>query len=459
MLKRQLVLSAILAILAMAAGRSGAVFGQASAPGVAKAQPAAESLPKEWVDPATGHKVIRISTENGSTSVYFHYNSYSKDGRWMAFTSPSGLEAVDLKTFAVKMLVPTPARPAAASAPATRAGGRGAGGFGGRGGLSLMETGRTTNELFYSVGNMVKAVDFDTGVSRDVVAMPAGHRVDCINADETLFGGTVTEDDPTGAVKAPPPAKILPQRERMFPGKAVLTPDEEHAVEKEDNLARRLANPRCMALFTLNAKTGEVKTFGYQYAWLDHLQFSPTDPMALMFAHEGSWHEVQRPWMIEADGSGLKLMHERTMDMEISGHEFWGKDGKWVWFDLQTPRSQVFWIGGRNVETGEEVKYHVDQNAWGVHYNVSHDGKMFSSDGGDPTQVAFAKDGQWMNLFRVQGDGTLSREKLVDLSKHDYLGRDGEPNGTFTPDDKYVVFRSNMLGAMHVYAVEVAKTQ
>jgi oligogalacturonide lyase len=31
-----------------------------------------------------------------------------------------------------------------------------------------------------------------------------------------------------------------------------------------------------------------------------------------------------------------------------------------------------------------------------------------------------------------------------------------EPNVTFTPDDKWIVFRSNMHGATHVYAVEVA---
>jgi oligogalacturonide lyase len=45
-------------------------------------------------------------------------------------------------------------------------------------------------------------------------------------------------------------------------------------------------------------------------------------------------------------------------------------------------------------------------------------------------------------------------ERLVDLSKHNY---DLEPNVTITPDNKWVVFRSNMHGGTHVYAVEVAK--
>jgi oligogalacturonide lyase len=50
----------------------------------------------------------------------------------------------------------------------------------------------------------------------------------------------------------------------------------------------------------------------------------------------------------------------------------------------------------------------------------------------------------------------LHSERLVDLSKHDYQL---EPNVTFTPDQKWIVFRSNMHGATHVYAVEVAKAR
>ena len=50
-------------------------------------------------------------------------------------------------------------------------------------------------------------------------------------------------------------------------------------------------------------------------------------------------------------------------------------------------------------------------------------------------------------------NGHLEAERLVDLSKHDYQL---EPNVTFTPDNRWIVFRSNLHGASHVYAVEVA---
>jgi oligogalacturonide lyase len=48
----------------------------------------------------------------------------------------------------------------------------------------------------------------------------------------------------------------------------------------------------------------------------------------------------------------------------------------------------------------------------------------------------------------------LRAERLVNMSRHQYRL---EPNPSFTPDQKWVVFRSNMFGATYVFAVEVAK--
>ena len=135
-------------------------------------------------------------------------------------------------------------------------------------------------------------------------------------------------------------------------------------------------------------------------------------------------------------------MHRRTMDMEINGHEWWSWDGKTVWFDLQTPRSEVFWIAGVEMATGRKIRYHVERDWWGVHFNSSRDNTLFASDGGDPSQVAYSTDGMWINLFRVQPNETVTREKLADMSKHNYVtGRGGvEPNVHITPDKKWVVF-------------------
>src|SRR5919202_151095 len=62
-------------------------------------------VPREWVDPDTGHRVIRLSDEAGSESLYFHQNGYTPDGSKMIITTPTGLSAVNLRTRAVEKVV------------------------------------------------------------------------------------------------------------------------------------------------------------------------------------------------------------------------------------------------------------------------------------------------------------------------------------------------------------------
>jgi acyl CoA:acetate/3-ketoacid CoA transferase len=66
----------------------------------------------------------------------------------------------------------------------------------------------------------------------------------------------------------------------------------------------------------------------------------------------------------------------------------------------------------------------------------------------------------WINLLQVQPNGTVTREKLVDMFRHNYVtGRGGfERNAHITPDKKLVVFTGQFAqGRRHVYAVEIKK--
>ena len=104
--------------------------------------------------------------------------------------------------------------------------------------------------------------------------------------------------------------------------------------------------------------------------------------------------------------------------------------------------------------------HHVERDWWGVHFNSSRDDTLFANDGGDASQVAYSTDGKWINLFRVQLDQTIAREKLANMGGHNYVtGRGGvEPNVHITPDKKWVVFTGQFSqGQRHVYAVEIEK--
>ncbi|MBM3853698.1 MAG: hypothetical protein FJ399_11165 [Verrucomicrobia bacterium] len=78
---------------------------------------------------------------------------------------------------------------------------------------------------------------------------------------------------------------------------------------------------------TVNIRTGEFKVIHRENDWTNRLQCPPTDPQQILFCHEGPWHWVDHTWTIRADGGPARLLHERTMNMEIEGHEFFSQDG------------------------------------------------------------------------------------------------------------------------------------
>ena len=388
---------------------------------------AQQAPPKEWIDPDTGHRIVRLTEEPGSASLYFNQNSYTPDGKSMIFTTPSGISVLDLATRQVKQVV--------------------------SGRVRVIVTGHKTRSVFYIQDNAVYSANLDTLVTRRIAGLPAKGSISTVNADETLLAGTYEES---------PGAR---------PGTAANGDQQIHPLDQPLNkgqmMEQRLAARIPLALFTVDTRTGETKVLHRATDWLNHLEFSPTDPTLLMLCHEGPWHKIDRIWTIRTDGTQLTKIHSRTMEMEIWGHEFWSHDGGTIWFDLQTPRGEDFWLAGFNVKTKERTQYHLQRNEWSIHFNVTADGSLFCGDGGDPGQVARATDGQWIYLFRPEArknegltdasfvkTGVLRAEKLVNMAKHNYRL---EPNVTFTPDQKWVVFRSNMFGPTYTFAVEVAK--
>ncbi|HET7898069.1 MAG TPA: oligogalacturonate lyase family protein, partial [Flavisolibacter sp.] len=275
-----------------------------------------------------------------------------------------------------------------------------------------------SGEIYYQIKDSVWAVNANTKKNRLVYVFPTDFKaaVTTVNADGTLLAGAWSED------KEKELLKNHPNKSDYF------------------NLIYEAKLPR--TLFTLNVKTGELKKIFTDSAWLNHVQFSSTDPSLLMFCHEGPWHKVDRIWTINVNTKDVKLMHKRSMDMEIAGHEWFAPDGSRIWYDLQQPRSTTFFVGGTDVKTGQEVKYALQRNEWSVHFNTSPDQKLFCGDGGDPGQVAKAPDGMWIYLFKPEGDHFVS-ERLVNMKHHNYKL---EPNVHFSPDGKWIIFRANFEG-------------
>lgn len=371
-------------------------------------------MPSAWIDKDTGHKLIHLTPREGDNrSFYFHNNPFlpAVDGmnEKMIFYGQVGenmqLFSVDLKTRKMDQITNKKHVSGEIVAPKGR-------------------------EVFYQCGDSVFATGVENHQTRLVYVFAdtlLGH-ITTLNADESLL---------CGAINSKEEAEIF----KKYPAKGDFF---NHVFEAK---LRR-------SLFTISVKTGELKIIYSENAWLNHIQFSPTDPNLLMFCHEGPWHKVDRIWTIDIRGGEPKLMHKRTMDMEIAGHEFFSPDGKRIWFDLQMPRGKTFFLAGVDISTGKEIRYSLKRNEWSIHFTLSPDETWFAGDGGDPGQVAHAQDGMWIYRFLPEGDHLLS-ERMVNMKHQNYKL---EPNVHISPDGKWIIFRANFEGHSDVYAVEVKKS-
>jgi len=316
-----------------------------------------------------------------------------------------------------------------------------------------------------------------------LIDLPAGIMVSSVNADETLGVGTYNEGSTPGSIApatpfAPPPPTTTPTAGAAppVPGGGGLVQSDQKGQMMERRLAARI--PVVMFVIRLEPgpngeKAGDMKILFHSTDWIGHMLFSPTDPDLIMYCHEGLWQKVDRIWMIHADGTGNILISKRTMFMEIAGHEFWGLDGRTIWYDWQYPKGEVFFLANYDLTTHTRTAYHMERNEWSIHFNLTKDLDMFTGDGGDPGQVASAPDGEWIELFHPHmvvadegpGDlndptfwqpGVFESEHLVNMAHHNYHL---EPNVRFSPDKKLVFFTSNMFGPSYVFAVEVAKAE
>ena len=386
-----------------------------------------QKMPNEWIDKDTHHKVVRL-TRNGASNLSFYFHNNPFIGNKMVYyssrpveeRSDRKLESYDVSLARNKQLHLLDLNTLQSVQLTSQ-----------RSPMNGEIVHNKSGMIYYQIKDSVWSVNAATKQNKLVYVFPVDFKasITTVNADGTLLAGAWSED----------------KEKEIF---------KEHP-NKSDYFNRIYEAKLPRTLFTVNVKTGALTKLFTDSAWLNHVQFSPTDPSLLMFCHEGPWHKVDRIWTININNKEVKLMHKRTMDMEIAGHEWFAANGKRIWYDLQQPRSTKFFVAGTDVKTGDEVKYALQRDEWSVHFTSSPDQTLFAGDGGDPGQVAKAQNGMWIYLFKPEGDHFLS-EKLVNMKKHNYKL---EPNVHFSPDGKWIIFRANFEGIENVYAVSIAKAE
>ncbi|MGJ5640541.1 oligogalacturonate lyase family protein [Formosa sp. S-31] len=372
-------------------------------------------MPEIWIDKDTHHKIKKLTDRTGSNrSFYFHNNPFlpTVDGKeiLMVFYGNNRknkqLYTVNLSTKETQQITTKP---------------------GNKSGEILA---RNSRKVFYTTNDSLFATHIDTKETDFIYKFPdsiVGSMV-TINASENILAGKIVNAAASKALR--------------------------NTLNGRGNFDKIYEAKLNRSLVKLDLETKTMTPFYSEKAWLNHLQFSPTDPNNLMYCHEGPWHKVDRIWNINIDYSKPIKIHERTVEREIAGHEFFSPDGKTIWFDLQIPRGETFYLAGKNLETKQETRYALKRDEWSIHYNISPDMKTFAGDGGDESQVAQAKNGTWLYHFTPEKDSLVS-EKLVNMKYHNY---DLEPNVHFSPDGEWIIFRANFEGDTQIYAVEIKKS-
>jgi oligogalacturonide lyase len=381
------------------------------------------TMPNEWIDKDTKHRIVKLTRLEGQSNLSFYFHNNPFIGNSMVFYSSnknnvdsvrkqeistvvSGnrqIHLLDLKTLKSEQLTFH------------------------RSPMNGEIVDNKKGIVYYQIKDTVFSVNAKTKEVKQVFVFPDDFKgtVTAINADGTLLGGAKSSDEEKELFKK------YPNKSSYF------------------NIIYEAKLPR--TLFTINVKTKELDRVHSDSAWLNHVQFSTTDPNLLMFCHEGPWHKVNRIWTIDVKTKKITQIHQRIMEMEIAGHEWPSTDGKIIWYDLQQPRSTKFYVEGHNVNTGQKTKYELQRDEWSIHFNSNKDNSLFCGDGGNEGQVAKAKDGMWIYLFKPDGDKFVST-RLVNMKHHNYRL---EPNVHFSPDGKWVIFRANFEGTENVYAVEL----
>lgn len=214
-------------------------------------------------------------------------------------------------------------------------------------------------------------------------------------------------------------------------------------------------NPRCR-LLRVDLASGQSRVIHQASEWLGHPIYRPFDDNTVAFCHEGPHDLVNaRMWMVNEDGSNVRKVREHAPG-ESCTHEFWVPDGSYMVYVSYLKGQQDRIIRRYNPNTG------VDEAVMSMpacsHLMSNFDGSLMVGDGsGTPVDV---KD---TGGYTIQNDPFLyvfdvAKQDHYRLCAHNTSWRVFEgnrqithPHPSFTPDDRQVLFTSDVDGKPALY--------
>ncbi|WKV50884.1 oligogalacturonate lyase [Dickeya fangzhongdai] len=218
-------------------------------------------------------------------------------------------------------------------------------------------------------------------------------------------------------------------------------------------------NP-CCRLIRIDLKTGEATTILQENQWLGHPIYRPGDDNTVAFCHEGPHDLVDaRMWFINEDGTNMRKVKEHAPG-ESCTHEFWVPNGSALAYVSYLKGSTNRFICSVDPVTLENRQ--LTEMPPCSHLMSNYDGALMVGDGCN-APVDVKDDGG----YKIENDPFLyvfnmKTGKHFQVAQHntswEVLEGDRQvthPHPSFTPDDKHILFTSDVDGKPALYLAKV----
>ncbi|NOZ21339.1 MAG: hypothetical protein GXP25_09650 [Planctomycetes bacterium] len=236
------------------------------------------------------------------------------------------------------------------------------------------------------------------------------------------------------------PISITDDGQRLAFGLTPIIPLETETEKIYSGFKEMFAKCRRGDIMTIGADGSDCRLATRDECWCGHVNINPKDGNVILYCHEGPWGEVdQRMWLVDPEGKDRRALREKGSG-DALGHEYWHGDGVTVGYHgtVDYGKTPVFGLirsDGTNCR-----EYTLERNSG--HCQSSSDGALHVCDG--------AKE-----ICLIHIEGSEGRFELLARHNSSMQIQVGHPHPIFTPDDKGVLYTSDVGGTCNMYIVDL----
>ena len=211
--------------------------------------------------------------------------------------------------------------------------------------------------------------------------------------------------------------------------------------------------PECR-LINIDLRTGERKVILQEKRWLGHPIYRPFDDSTIAFCHEGPRDAIDaRMWLINPDGSNLRKVRQHAVGESFT-HEFWVPDGSALYYVAHKEHAAQRYLFSADPATLDNRELMAIPPC--SHLMSNHDGSLIVGDGSPHNTGDIHLNDPFIWVFDIK-KGT---QKAICQHNSSWKVLDGDrqvthPHPSFSPDDKWVLYTSDVEGMPALYLCKV----